>query len=217
MKDLTDQALIQHCIQGDLTAFEHLVSRYEARVFAVAYRLTGNRQDGEDLAQETFVRAWKALPNFRGEASLSTWLITITTNLWRDQQRKHKLPVESMDDSVAFEDGEVRLQWADPSPGPQDIMEDDETRRQLGQWISNLKPEFKTALILRDIQGYSYEEVAVMTRTSIGTVKSRINRARGYLKDMILAGREQNLTQIRLSDPKEPMIAEGIWKGGENQ
>lgn len=217
MKDMTDQALIQGCLQGDLAAFDQLLHRYEAKVFAVAYRLTGNRQDGEDLAQETFVRAWKALPNFRGDASLNTWLITIATNLWRDQLRKRRLPVESMDDTVAFEDGEVQQQWADPAPGPQEIVEEDEIKRQLGRWIGMLKPEFKAALILRDIQGYSYEEVAAITRTSIGTVKSRISRARGYLKDRILADREQNQPSDRLSDPKEQNIDIQAVKGGKIQ
>lgn len=217
MKDMTDQALIQGCLKGDLAAFDQLLHRYEAKVFAVAYRLTGNRQDGEDLAQETFVKAWKALPNFRGDASLNTWLITITTNLWRDQLRKRRLPVESMDDTVAFEDGEVQQQWADPAPGPQEIVEEDEIKRQLGRWIGMLKPEFKAALILRDIQGYSYEEVAAITRTSIGTVKSRISRARGYLKDRILADREQNQPSDRLSDPKEQNIDRQAVKGGKIQ
>ena len=217
MKDMTDQALIQGCLQGDLTAFDQLLRRYEAKVFAVACRLTGNRQDGEDLAQETFVRAWKALPNFRGDASLNTWLITIATNLWRDQLRKRRLPVESMEDTVAFADGEVQQQWADPAPGPQEIVEEGETKRQLGQWIGMLKPEFKAALILRDIQGYSYEEVAAITQTSIGTVKSRISRARGYLKDRILAEREQNRSSDRLSDPKEQSMDENERKGGKIQ
>jgi len=217
LKDVTDQVLIQRCLQGEAAALDQLISRYETKVFAVAYRLTGNRQDGEDLAQETFVRAWRALPNFRGEAALGTWLVTIATNLWRDQQRKHKLPLESMDETVVFEEGEARQQWPDQRPGPQEIVEENEMRQQLDQWINSLKPEFKAALVLRDIQGYSYEEVAAITHSSIGTVKSRINRARSYLQGEILAGREQSLGQHRLSNTRVENRAAAAMKGGEKQ
>lgn len=210
MKDIEEKELVQLCTQGDLQAFETLVKRYEGKVFAVAFRLCSDRQEAEDLAQETFIRAWKALPNFRGEASLSTWLITIVTNLWRDRQRKHRLPVDSLDEPVVFQDGESLVQVADSRPGPEDIVETQELRLQLMQWIEGLKPEFRLVLVLRDIQGMSYEEVAAITRLPIGTVKSRINRARHYLKDQVLASREQIRNQSRLNHQNE-----SIGRGGE--
>lgn len=210
MKDIEEKELVQLCTQGDLQAFETLVKRYEGKVFAVAFRLCSDRQEAEDLAQETFIRAWKALPNFRGEASLSTWLITIVTNLWRDRQRKHRLSVDSLDEPVVFQDGESLVQVADSRPGPEDIVETQELRLQLMQWIEGLKPEFRLVLVLRDIQGMSYEEVAAITRLPIGTVKSRINRARHYLKDQVLASREQIRNQSRLNHQNE-----SIGRGGE--
>jgi RNA polymerase sigma-70 factor (ECF subfamily) len=208
LKDVNEAQLIQRAGQGDLQAFEDLVRRYENKVFAVAFRLSGNRQEGEDLAQETFIKAWKAMPNFRGEASLGTWLVTIVTNLWRDRMRKHTLSVDSLDEPVQYESGEMYSQIADQGPGPEVLYESKELKDQLARFIQELKPEFRAVLVLRDIQGYSYEEIAAMTASSLGTVKSRINRARKYLRDRLLSQREQSDQPFRLLQ-QEASFAEG--------
>lgn len=203
MKEEAEKLLIEKAMQGDLNAFEVLVKQYEGKVFAVAYRLCGDRQEGEDLAQEAFLKAWRGLSKFRGEAALATWLVTIVTNIWRDRQRRHQLKSVSLDEPKSFEDGEVFYQVSDQGPGPEALYETKELQQQLQALINELKPEFRMVLVLRDIQGYSYEEVANMTQTSLGTVKSRINRARNYLKDKVMAAREQIENQSRLSEQKE--------------
>jgi RNA polymerase sigma-70 factor (ECF subfamily) len=208
-KDRRDEkALIARSSGGDMAAFEELVFRYERRVVPAACRLCGDRQEGEDLAQETFLKAWRALPGYRGQASLGTWLMAILTNLWRDKLRKAQLPQESLDAGLETGGGYLEKQRGDSRPGPERVYEEKETALLLGQMLQELKPEHKEVLILRDVQGFSYEEVAVITGHNLGTVKSRINRARVILKERILRFQEQNPGFFRLNQTKAPFQAD---------
>jgi len=206
LNEYSEEQLIDLSVNGDLNAFEEIVRRHEKKIFAVAFRLSGNRQEGEDLAQEAFIRAWRGLANFRKEASLETWLVTIVTNLWRDRMRKNTLPVESLDEPIYYESGEVYNQVADDKPGPEEIFDSKEVQEYLACLINNLKPEFRLALVLRDIHGYSYEEIARMTDSTLGTVKSRINRARNYLREQILLHGEQSEAALRLQFQKASVL-----------
>ena len=214
--DATDEkTLIAGSAEGDMAAFEELVRRYERKITSVAYRLCGNREEGEDLAQETFIKAWRAIGGYRGQASFNTWIMAILTNLWRDRLRKKRVAEESLEDTVDSGEGAMQKQWKDDAPGPEAMSENQETREVLGRMMQTLRQEYKEALILRDVQGFSYEEVAVITGSSLGTVKSRINRGRTQLKEMILSYQEQNPGFFRLNQTKGDKTKVNEGKGGE--
>jgi RNA polymerase sigma-70 factor (ECF subfamily) len=194
-----DEELVARSKHGDIDAFEELVCLYERKVFTVTYRLMGNREDASDLAQETFLRAFQSLNGFRGEASFLTWICRIATNVCRDELRKRcRIAADSLDEKITLDDGEVTRQFASTDPGPDEIYEKKELQARIQGFINTLSPEFRLALVLRDIIGYSYEEIARQLECSPGTVKSRISRARNYLKEKLLAEREQNNRRERL-------------------
>lgn len=210
-----DKALTDASAKGDTAAFESLVLRYEKRVTAAAYRLCGDRREGEDLAQEAFIKAWRAMSGYRGQASFYTWMMTILTNLWKDGLRKKLIPADSLDETTEGEEGRIQKQYRDESPGPEAETETNEMREVLNGFIQELQPEYREALILRDVQGFSYEEVAVITGSNLGTVKSRINRGRTLMKAMVLAYQEQNPGFFRLSKTRTDKTEAGKAKGGE--
>lgn len=196
---MDERELVRRSQEGDLDAFEELVSRHERKIYTTAYRLIGNHEDANDLAQEAFLRAFQAIKNFRGESSFLTWASRIVTNLCRDELRKrYRTPVESLDERITLDEGEVAKQVPSTDLQPDQAYEIKELQEKLQNLINTLSPEFRLALVLRDLQGYSYEEIAGQLDCSLGTVKSRINRARNYLKDKLLAEREQNKINERL-------------------
>ena len=191
--------LVARSRDGDINAFEELVCCCERKIYTLTYRLMGNHEDANDLAQEAFLRAYTAIKNFRGEASFLTWMCRIATNVCRDELRKkYRVSTESLDERITLEDGEVSKQFASGDPGPAEIYESKELQEKIQELINTLSPEFRLALVLRDIQGFSYEEIAQELECSLGTVKSRINRARNYLKDRLMAEKEQIACPERL-------------------
>lgn len=194
-----DEDLVNRSKNGDVDAFEELVTRYERKIYTIAYRLMGNYDDASDLTQEAFLRAFQAIKNFRGEASFLTWMCRIATNVCRDELRKrYRVQIESLDETITLNDGEISKQIAASDPGPADLYERKELQEKIQSMINTLSPDFRLALVLRDIQGLSYEEIAEQLNCSLGTVKSRINRARNHIKEMILAEREQIPEKARL-------------------
>lgn len=194
-----DEDLVLRSQNGELDAFEELVCRYERKVYTVAYRLMGNQDDAKDLAQEAFLRAFQSIKKFRGEASFLTWIYRITTNVCRDELRKRsRTSIESLDERITLDEGEVTKQFSSPDPGPAELYESKELQEKIQGLINTLSPEFRLALVLRDLQGFSYDEIAEQLECSLGTVKSRINRARNHLKERLLAEREQIETNQRL-------------------
>ena len=212
---LDDKALIALHLNGDTEAFEALVLRYERRIAAAAYQLCGSREEGEDLAQETFVKAWRALSGYRGQASFGAWLAAILTNTWRDRLRKGTVPTQSLDAPIESDEGTVARQVRDSAPGPDAVTESAEPRDVISTMIQELRQEYKEALILRDVQGFSYEEVAAITGSSLGTVKSRISRARSHLKERILHYQEQNPGYFRLNQVRTDGSQTIDARGGE--
>jgi RNA polymerase sigma-70 factor (ECF subfamily) len=184
---------------GDIDAFEELVCRYERKIYTLTYRLMGNREDADDFAQEAFLKAFQAIKSFRGESSFLTWLCRIASNVCRDELRKrYRVKTESLDEKIVLDDGEITKQFVSPEAGPAEEYERKELQEMMQEYINKLSPDFRMALVLRDINGYSYEEIAEQLECSLGTVKSRISRARNYLKEQILRDREQNKIQERL-------------------
>ncbi|KJS20081.1 MAG: hypothetical protein VR72_16125 [Clostridiaceae bacterium BRH_c20a] len=197
---LLEEELITRSQNGDMDAFEELVARYERRVYSIAFRFMGNQEDASDLAQEAFLKAYQAIKNFRQEASFSTWICRIVSNVCRDQLRKAKRTIQtSLDEEVWLEEGTVTKQVKDHAPTTEQVYERKELKEYLQGLINNLNPEYRMVVVLRDIQGYSYEEIAEMLNCSLGTVKSRLNRARKVLREQINSdGRERGEGNERL-------------------
>lgn len=183
--------LIAKSQNGDVEAFGELVAIYQKQVYTVAYRFMGNHEDACDLAQEAFVRAFKAIGRFRGEASFKTWIYHIVANVCRDELRKRKKQtVVSIDSPIVTEEGYINREQEDWSLAPERIYESKELQETIQELLNQLIPEYRQVLVLREIQGFTYEEIAGILECSLGTVKSRINRARKALRNLIAANKE---------------------------
>ena len=186
-----EKALIERCKRGDLAAFNDLVRKYEKQVYNFAYRLTGNYDDANDVAQDAFLRVFNAIGTFRGDASFSTWLFRITTNVFLDERKRAKAhPHASLDEYLELDESSVARQIEDPSPTPEAVLEESERAQLLQKAIGGL-PEYQRAMVtLYHGQQKSYEEIAEIMDLPIGTVKSRLNRARLALKEKLSGIRE---------------------------
>lgn len=193
-----DEVLVDRSKKGDLDAFEELVRRYEGKVYGMAYRFMGNHADAGDLAQEGFIRLYQALPGFRGDSSFSTWMYRIVANACRDElRRRQRQRNVSLDELVESAAGNMPVHSTEESP--EDAAERNELQEYVQQCLSSLSEEHRLILIMREMQGLSYEEIAAALECSLGTVKSRLNRARHALKDKIKARRELFNEDYRLS------------------
>jgi RNA polymerase sigma-70 factor (ECF subfamily) len=181
--------LIERAQGGDLLAFDGLVLRHQDEVYAVALRMLSDPEEAKDVAQDVFVRAYRAFGTFRKEAKLSTWLVSITINLCRNRRRwwarRRRVIVASLDDPLETGEGTVGREVADPGPSPVESAQRTELQQQLAEALQMLEEPFRSVIVLRDIHGYSYEEIAQMLHCRVGTVKSRINRARLQLKALL--------------------------------
>ena len=184
-----DTVLVAQAKGGYLEAFDQLVLRHQQVVFAVALRMLGSHDDAEDVAQEAFVRAYRSLGAFRGEAKFSTWLVSITMNLCRNRRRwwaRHRRAiVASTDDPLETGEGTLGQRIEDPSPSPSTVAVSRERQRQIEDALRQLDEDHRSVIVLRDIEGYAYEEIAGMLGCRVGTVKSRINRARLKLRSLL--------------------------------
>lgn len=185
MSKSLDELLVERAKRGDVEAFEQLISQYQRKVYNQAYRLTGNYEDASDIAQEAFLRVYSSLPEFRGDSSFATWLNRIVGNACLDELRKRKRQrVASLDEPVFTDEGEMdrQLAVADTADGPEQALERVEVQRAVQQSIHALDEEYRVVVVMRDLQGYSYNEIADMLGINLGTVKSRLNRARAALQ-----------------------------------
>lgn len=179
-----DAVLIQKSKQGDVHSFELLISKYQLYAYNIAWRMLGNEEDAKDATQETMIKVFKGLEKFKENSEFSTWLYSITVNTCRDQLRKRK---KVMTLSVDDTEEKVPLQLvADEASDPAVRLEQKEVAGLLMSALEKI-PEFqKTAVLLRDVYGFSYEEIGAMEHCSVGTVKSRISRGRHGLRSIIL-------------------------------
>ena len=175
MKD--QEHIIARARRGDADAFEQLVAAYRNQVFRLALRMCGNEADADEVAQEAFLSAWKGLPNFRGESRFSTWLYQLTTHAAIDLMRREKrqAAAEDIDGITAADDG----------LSPQQQVERAETRREVRSALMQLPEEYRQVLVLRFMQELSYEEIGQTLKLPAGTVKSRLNRAKAQLKEIL--------------------------------
>lgn len=180
--------LVRQAQAGDVRAFEELVTLYQDKVYNLSYYLAGNYTDAQDLAQEVFVKAYTSLGSFRQDADLGTWLHRITVNLWLNIRRRQKNSrVFSLDDPVQTEEGEITRTVAavDAAGDPVEALEIQELQERVQKALLSLPEEFRTVLVLREMEDYSYDDIAEAMQCSLGTVKSRLNRARQALKEKI--------------------------------
>lgn len=184
-----ERQLIERSKRGDVAAFDRLVRSYERSVYNTAYRLSGSYDDASDIAQEAFVRAWNNLKSFRGDSAFSTWLYRIVTNVFLDDRKRKRARREqqSLDEALDLDESSVTRQFEDPSPGPEELAEGDERRRILEQAIGTLPEAQRAMVVMYHTQGLAYEEIAEITQLPMGTVKSRLNRARLALRDRLQA------------------------------
>ena len=179
-----DIVLVKAASRGDSYAFGELVKKYERMVYNLAYQHSGNREDAFDISQEVFIKAWRALSTFRGDCSFSSWLYRITKNTYIDLSMKEARR-EHTSFSITDEDGEEKeldLPSTDETGSPEAVAEKNERARALRLAIASLGDDHREIIVLREFEGYSYDEIAEMTGLELGTVKSRINRARKQIK-----------------------------------
>jgi RNA polymerase sigma-70 factor (ECF subfamily) len=179
--------LVRRAATGDLDAFNRIVDVYQDGVYALCVRILGDRHTAEDATQETFISAYRAISRFEG-ANLKAWLYRIAVNQCRDELRRRRRKGQAVSIDVPFEDDEEsRLDVPDASAGAPEILEQRELGAALNALLLMLPVEQREVVVLVDVHGYPYEEVAAMTGTSIGTVKSRIFRGREKLRALISA------------------------------
>ncbi len=198
--------IVKKVLAGDVNAFETLVTEYEKNVYAITQRMTGNAEDAADMTQETFIKAFNSLQSFRGDSKFSVWLYRIATNVCLDFLRsRSRRPTVSL--SVEDDEGEeTQLDIADESQSPELLLDRGLTRDAVRRGLQALQPEYKQILLLREIEGLSYEEISDVLGIEVGTVKSRIFRAR------------KRLCAFLIEDGNIPEFTASVkMKGGEKQ
>lgn len=198
-----ENSLIKKAQSGDCDAFEKLVYEHEKLVYNLALRLLGNEQDAQDAFQEAFIKAWTGLNSFRGDSKFSVWLYRLANNVCMDMLRQRKKDALSL--TVSDSSGEdTMLDVSDPAPGPHELLEHRENMEQLNRAIKALPEDHRRILMLREETGLSYEEIAAVLELDLGTVKSRIFRARKKLCSLM--GKNGNFSANKASNHR---------KGGE--
>lgn len=201
-----EAAIVRKVLGGDANAFETLVLEYEKNVYNIALRMTGNSEDAADMTQEAFIKAYNSLQSFRGDSKFSVWLYRIVSNVCLDFLRsKNRRPTVSL--SVEDDDGEdTQLDVADESQSPELLLDRKLTRESVRRGLDSLPPDYRQILLLREIQGLSYDEISQALGLEVGTVKSRIFRARKRLCNFLID--DGNISDFSSS---------GKMKGGESQ
>jgi RNA polymerase sigma-70 factor, ECF subfamily len=186
----TEARLIERLVARDERAFNDVVRAYERRIFALAFRMMGDRAEAEDLAQEVFVQVFKAIGTFRGESKLSTWIYRIAVNLSKNRTKYLRVRHSGEQDELgALEErmamGDSKTSTVSRVERPDEMMTGRETEQVVRRAILELEPSFRECLVLRDVEDLSYEEIGEITGLPEGTVKSRIHRARAQLRETV--------------------------------
>ena len=187
--EFSDQELVAQALDGRERAFRELLERYERPVFSLIFRMVRDRTTAEDLAQEAFVRAFQALGSYDPTRKFSSWLFKIANNLTIDYLRKRKLETISIHGSphAHSPEAEMRTRVILESPGedPVQFTENRELGGQIEEAIGRLRPEYRTAILLRHVEGYGYDEIAEIMDVPLGTAKTYIHRGRSELKESL--------------------------------
>jgi RNA polymerase sigma-70 factor (ECF subfamily) len=186
LRDATDQQVVEMAKAGREAAYRELVRLYERPVFSLVYRMVRNREQAEDLSQETFVKVLNAIESYRPEFKFSSWVFKIANNAAIDFLRRRELDTLSLDGSPHAETPEMieatALQVGGTGESPLDEVEARELGGSIEEGIRKLRPEYRTCILLRHVEGRSYEEIAEILNLPLGTVKTYIHRARNELR-----------------------------------
>ena len=187
LKQLDDSGVVAAHLAGDRLAFGELVERYQNRLLNFIYRTTGDRERAEDLVQETFIRVDRHLHRFDQTKKFSTWVYTISSNLAKNELRnRSRNPLVLFQTLMKNRDADTRpLEWEDNTYRPDDLFRKRHLKSQVDAAVDQLPEHHRTVFILREMEGKTYEEIAEITTTNLGTVKSRLNRARNNFAQLI--------------------------------
>jgi len=185
---VSDETLVEKSQQGDYLSFQELVKRHEKKIYNLAYKIMGNKEDASDVLQETFLQAFRKIPGFKSKAKFSTWLYRIAVNICLMRKRRQKkMKTVSLDVPILTkQEDEIRRELRDDwSKSPLASLESEEVKRALSDAIDSLPEEYRTVFLLRGVNGFSNEEVANALKISLPAVKSRLHRARLFLRDKL--------------------------------
>jgi RNA polymerase sigma-70 factor (ECF subfamily) len=201
--------LIAQAKQGDMAALEALILQHEKIVYNVALRMMNHTEDAKDISQEVFLKAYRNIASFDERATFSTWIYRITVNTCIDEMRKRKgkQPL-FLDNEFEDEEGTWKKEIADESDTPEESLMRKEEKSEILMALKTISEDYKTVFILRDIRGLSYDEISDITGLALGTVKSRISRARNHLKKEIFKIWERNGSEPRHNARKEGEVHE---------
>ena len=187
VKEPEEDAMVEAAKNGDVEAFENLMEKYQKRVFNMAFRILSNYDDASETAQEVFIKIYRSLSGFRGDSSFSTWVYTITRNLCMDRLRKESRGGRVVYiDEIKDNEGEgIKMELPDNRESVEETAEKNELKRIVWEAVGKLSAEHREVIVMRDMQGFTYEEIARMTGNREGTVKSRLNRARLALREIL--------------------------------
>ena len=191
------QALIARARDGDFTAYNSLVLRFQDSVYSLALRMLSSPPTAEDATQEAFIRGWRRLETFRG-GRFQSWLFTIVANICRDELRRRGRRPQTSLDAARDDPDRASLDPVDDSPLPEAVAEQGDLRAVLEAALAQLPDEWREIVVLSDVQDLAYDEISRVTGLPLGTVKSRLSRARGRLRHILTASTEPNLVPQHL-------------------
>ncbi len=193
---LDDAMLIQRSQAGDRSAFDSLINKHSTRAYQYAFRLTRNAEEAADVVGDAFVRVHNALPNFKGQSAFTTWLYRILTNCYLDIRKKEKnRQTLSLDVAVQGSDGELERQIEDPSKSPFEESVRDARENTVESALGEMADYQRAMILMYHVEMLSYEEIAAALDLPLGTVKSRLNRARLSLRDVLMRNEELFLSR----------------------
>jgi len=187
LRGLDDSAVVSAFLAGEERAFEELVNRYQTRLLNFIYRTTGDRERAEDLVQEVFIRVYRHLHRFDRSKKFSTWIYTIASNLAKNELRNRSRNPLVLFQTIKrnWQEEDRPLQFEDPASRPDDLFRKRHLRDLVEDSVQKLPPHHRQVFVLRELEGKSYEEIADITSCNLGTVKSRLNRARNAFASII--------------------------------
>ena len=203
MHSTNEDILLNKARDGDVAAFEDLMSTHYKKVYNICYRMVNNPEDASELAQETFLKVYRHIADFKGNSSISTWLYRIASNVCLDFLRKNKKYQTVSMEKEAFEDLQIKDMISSVEEGPEKIVESNAKKAAIKEALSKMNEHNRNAVILRDFMNLSYEEMSNTLNLPIGTVKSRISRARNELRALLCSGEEHLFTDYVKKDRRE--------------
>lgn len=188
-KAFDDEMLIRRAQGGDRSAFDVLLTRHEIKAYQYAFRLTRNSEEASDVVADAFIRIYNAIGNFKGQSSFATWMYRILTNCFLDLRKRVK-PTSSLEVATQAGDGEVERQIEDPGLSPHEESEKTERDERVERAVNKLPEYQRSMIVMYHVDMLTYEEIAEALDLPIGTVKSRLNRARLSLRDLLIKDQE---------------------------